>query len=133
MTWILEHPYEVFASFLAVTTGLAIMARLIIAALGQWAKTTPSTHDDEVIASWAAKADAAVAILDVIRRCLPRVVVGPWPTTQPIASVSKGNTVAPMKPISGMPPAPLIEAAIGDMPRIDWPPSDGGKDGEKPS
>jgi hypothetical protein len=110
MNYIIEHPYEALVTLLAVTTGAAICARLVIGVISTYAKTTPDTADDEAAAKWAARLDAIVSALDIVRRAMPRVVVGPLRTTQPIANATG---MQPMKPVSM--PAPPLSIGQGDI------------------
>jgi hypothetical protein len=105
-TWITQHPTESITAVLAVTTTLAIAIRAAIPLLTKLADLTSSRADNEFLLRVAPKLDAVIAALDVVRRILPRVVVGPLPSTQPIASATGGRTIPPpMQPISS-PPAP---------------------------
>lgn len=107
MNWILSHPYESLVSLLTVTTSIATVAHLAIPALAKWAESTPGDTDDKLVAKWGARIDAVIAVLDVLRRCMPRVVIGPTLRTQPLASVAGRPTIpslAPMKPLSSPPP-----------------------------
>ena len=124
MSWILEHPYEALVWLLGVTTGIATAAHLAIPALAKWAESTPGTGDDELIAAWGKRIDTVLAVLDVIRRVLPRVVIGPTVRTQPLASVAGRPTVpslAPMRPLSA-PPAP--RTTLQPWPEVIAPPED---------
>lgn len=108
MSWILQHPYESLVWILGVTTSVAAAAHLAIPALAKWAEGTPGDSDDKLIAKWGARIDSVIAVLDIIRRVMPRVVIGPTVRTQPLASVAGRPTIpslAPMKPLSA-PPAP---------------------------
>jgi len=104
--WITQHPTESITAVLAVTTTIAVAIRAAIPMLTKLADLTSSRADNELLLRAAPKLDAVIAALDVLRRVLPRVVVGPLPSTQPIASASGGRTIPPpMRPISN-PPAP---------------------------
>lgn len=100
-TW-LTDPKVVVGAVLAFTTTASGIAHVVIKALAKRAATTPGTDDDEKYARWLDRIDTVMFIADVVRR-MPRVIMGPFPATQPIASVA-GGSLAPMKPLS-VPPA----------------------------
>jgi hypothetical protein len=107
--WILAHPYQAAVTALAVTTGIAIAIRGAIPLLTKLADLTSTKADNEFLLRLAPKLDTVIAALDVLRRLLPRVVVGPLPSTQPIASASGRPTMPPsstppMKSLSAPPP-----------------------------
>ena len=102
-TWLTDPRISVPA-FLAFTTIASGIARYVIIKLAKRATTTPGTDDDERYARWLDRIDTNMFIAEVIRR-MPRVTIGPFPATQPIASVT-GGSLAPMKPLSAVPPAP---------------------------
>jgi hypothetical protein len=125
MSWVLEHPTEAITAALAVTTTIAITIRGAIPLLTKLADTTSTRVDNEFLLKLTPKLDALIAALDVLRRVMPRVVVGPLPSTQPIASASGRPTVPPpMKPISA-PPAP--STTLRPWPEVITPPQ-----GEEP-
>jgi hypothetical protein len=106
MNWILEHPTEAITAGLAVTTTIAISIRAAIPLLTKLADLTSTRVDNEFLLKLTPKLDALIAALDVLRRIMPRVVMGPLPSTQPIASASGRPTrPPPMKSISA-PPVP---------------------------
>ena len=107
MNWILAHPYEALVWLLSATTAVATAAHLAIPALAKWAETTPGEEDDMLVATWGKRIDTVIAVLDILRRVMPRVVVGPTTRTQPLASVAGRPTIpslAPMRPLSAPPP-----------------------------
>ena len=103
--WIVQHPTEAAIAVLAFGNTVTGLAWVVIRGYAKRAESTPDLADDLEAAKWVARVDRIVAVLDIIRRCVPRVVVGPLPSTQPIASVTGRPTLPPMKPISS-PPAP---------------------------
>lgn len=118
--WIAAHPTEAAAATLAVTTSTAIAIRAAIPMLTKLADSTSTRVDNEFLLKLTPKLDALIAALDVLRRIMPRVVVGPLPSTQPIASATGRPTVPPpMKPISA-PPAP--STTLRPWPEVITPP-----------
>lgn len=100
-TW-LSDPRFVVPGVLGVTSTLSGIAHVVIKALAARAATTPTKEDDERYARWLERVDTVMFVLDVVRR-MPRLTVGPFPSTQPIASVA--TSLPPMKPLSAPPPA----------------------------
>jgi len=90
---------------LATTTTIAIAIRGAIPALTKLADVTSTQADNAFLLWLTPKLDSVIATLDVIRRVMPRVVVGPLPRTQPLASASGRTTLPSMRPVS-MPPPP---------------------------
>jgi len=124
MSWILEHPTESITAALAVTTTLAIAIRGVIPLLTRLADLTSTRVDNEFLLKLTPKLDGVIAALDVLRRVMPRVVVGPLPSTQPIATASGRATMPPpMKPISS-PPAPSTTLRPWPAPEVIMPPED---------
>jgi hypothetical protein len=121
MSWILEHPTETVLAVLAFGNTVTGLAWVVIRAYAKRAESTPDLADDISAALWVARIDRIVAVLDIIRRCVPRVVVGPLPSTQPIASVTGRPTIPPMKPISS-PPPPFTTLKPWPMPEVITPP-----------
>lgn len=103
--WILKHPYEALATLLAGTTSVAVAIRAAIPALNKLADLTATQADNDFLLRLTPVIDKVIAALDILRRALPRVVMGPLPSTQPIASASGRVTVPPMRSISA-PPSP---------------------------
>jgi hypothetical protein len=119
--WILAHPAEAALAALGTTTSIAMGIRVFIPALSAIAAKTVTKADDEAVTRLASGLDWLIVALDAARRVLPRVVVGPLPSTQPIAKA--GTSMASMKPVSMPPPGPeviqpvrFIEAPIPPAP-----------------
>lgn len=122
MNWVLEHPTEAITAALAVTTTIAIAIRGAIPLLTKLADMTSTRVDNEFLLKLTPKLDAVIGALDVLRRIMPRVVVGPLPSTQPIASASGRPTrPPPMKSISS-PPAP--STTLRPWPEVITPPGE---------
>lgn len=102
MNALLTNPWLVAGTVLGITSTLSGIAHVVIKALAARAATTPGKEDDEKYARWLDRVDTVMFIADVIRR-MPRFTVGPFPGTQPIATVA--TSLPPMKPLSA-PPAP---------------------------
>jgi hypothetical protein len=120
--WILEHPTQTITAVLTVTTSIAVAIRGAIPLLTKLADMTSTRVDNEFLLKLTPKLDVAIAALDVLRRIMPRVVVGPLPSTQPIASASGRPTMPPpMKPISS-PPAP--STTLRPWPEVVTPPGE---------
>jgi hypothetical protein len=99
--WILANPAEAALAALGVTTSAAMAIRVLIPALSAIAGKTSTKADDEAVTRLASWLDWLIVALDAARRMLPRVVVGPLPSMQPIAKAA--TSVPQMKPVS-MPP-----------------------------
>lgn len=104
--WILANPAEAALAALGTTTSIAMAIRAIIPALSAIATKTVTKADDEAVTRLASGLDWLIVALDAARRVLPRVVVGPLPSTQPIAKA--GTSMASMKPVSMPPPGPKV-------------------------
>lgn len=113
-TWLTHNPYAIAMAVVGVLTVIAGGAHGAILLLAKYAATTPGDEDDKRYAKWLAWTDALMAFLDVVRR-MPRLTVGPLPSTQPIASVTNtGATLPPMKPLSSAPPAATVAPTTED-------------------
>jgi hypothetical protein len=103
--WFVAHQAQLavaIVAVLAITTSIAMTIRAIVPTLGAIARTTATKADDEAVTRLAGWLDWLIVALDIVRR-MPRIVVGPLPSTQPIA-----RSVAPkpmVKPLSVPPPA----------------------------
>lgn len=115
--WLTEHPYQLAAWVVGVLTAIAGGAHVAILVLAKYASTTPGDEDDQRYAKWLVWVDALMAFLDIVRR-MPRLTVGPLPSTQPIASVAGGKTLPPMKALS-VPPRPPIAPELDEQPPPD--------------
>jgi hypothetical protein len=104
--WILANPSEAALTVLATTTAAAMAIRVLIPALSAIAAKTTTKADDEAVTRLASGLDWLIVALDAARRILPRVVVGPLPSNQPIAKAA--TSVPPMKPVSMPPPGPEV-------------------------
>jgi hypothetical protein len=116
--WILAHPAEAALAALGTTTSIAMAIRVLIPALSAVAAKTATKADDEAVTRLASGLDWLIVALDAARRVLPRVVVGPLPSNQPIATAA--TSVPPMKSVSMPPPGPEIIQPVrfvGDDPR----------------
>jgi hypothetical protein len=117
-TWVWNHPAQAALAVLGFGSSVAGFARLVIASYAKYTATTPDPNDDVEAARLLERADRIVAIADIVRRCMFRVVIGPFPSTQPIARLSArpGVPEAPrtlpmpaMKPLSVPPPVGELE------------------------
>jgi hypothetical protein len=104
--WILANPSEAALTVLATTTAAAMAIRVLIPALSAIAAKTTTKADDEAVTRLASGLDWLIVALDAARRVLPRVVIGPLPSNQPIAKA--GTSMASMKPVSMAPPGPEV-------------------------
>ena len=104
LDWILSHPTETVLALLGIGNTFVGLVYAVVHASAKWAESTPDKADDIAIAKWVVRVDRLVAILDIARRFVPRVTIGPLPSTQPIASIAGRVTLPPMKPISSPPP-----------------------------
>ena len=109
--WILAHPAEAALAALGTTTSIAMAIRAIIPTLSAVAARTATKADDEAVTRLASSIDWLIVALDIVRR-MPRIVIGPLPSTQPIAKAA--TSVPPMKPVSLPPPPP----PAGSVPMI---------------
>lgn len=119
--------------FLGITTAIAMVLRGAIPLLRALAQRTATKRDDQVVGALELVVNDVIVFCDVVKRMLPRVTIGPLPSTQPIARSlppRSGNTipgpapvlgVEPMKPLSVPPPVPSnaqraegIERALKD-------------------
>lgn len=117
MQWILAHPAEAALAVLGTTTSIAMAIRVLIPALSAIAASTATKEDDEAVSRLAGWVDWLIVALDALRRVIPRVVVGPLPSNQPIAKAA--TSVPPMKPVSMPPPGPEVikpVVLLGDEP-----------------
>jgi hypothetical protein len=108
MEWILAHPTDAALAALATTTAIAMAIRVLIPVLSAIAERTATKADDEAVTRLAGWLDWLIVALDAARRVLPRVVVGPLPSRQPIATSAAPKPIA--LPLSVPPPvgtAPL--------------------------
>jgi mannose/fructose/N-acetylgalactosamine-specific phosphotransferase system component IIC len=103
MNWILAHPTDAALAALATTTAIAMAIRVLIPSLSAIAAHTATKEDDEAVTKLASWLDWLIVALDTAKRFLPRVVVGPLPSTQPIATSIA--PIPPAKPLSAPPPA----------------------------
>lgn len=103
MNELLTNPWLVAGTVLGITSTLSGIAHVVIKALAARAATKASKDDEAKYARWLDRVDTIMFVADVIRR-MPRFTVGPFPSTQPIASVA--TSLPPMKPLSAPPPAP---------------------------
>jgi hypothetical protein len=103
--WILAHPAEAALAALGTTTSIAMGIRALIPTLSAIAATTATKGDDEAVTRLAGFLDWLTVALDIVRR-MPRVVIGPLPSTQPIAKAA--TSIRPMKPVSMPPPGPEV-------------------------
>jgi hypothetical protein len=92
--WILAHPAEAALAALGTTTSIAMAIRVLIPALSAIAEHTATKADDEAVTRLASSLDWLIVALDAARRVLPRVVVGPLPSTQPIATSIRPEPMA---------------------------------------
>src|SRR3954470_704758 len=92
--WILAHPAEAALAALGTTTSIAMAIRVLIPALSAIAEHTATKADDEAVTRLASSLDWLIVALDAARRVLPRVVVGPLPSTQPIATSIRTEPMA---------------------------------------
>jgi hypothetical protein len=112
--WILKNPTDALLAVLATTTAIAMAIRVAIPALSAIAAHTATKADDEAVTRLASWVDWTIVALDAVRRVLPRVVIGPLPSNQPIATSMR--PARPAKPLSAPPPAGdtlTIPAALG--------------------
>lgn len=73
-------------TILSITTTLRGVCRALIVVIKQWALTTETKADDEWIDNkLSPRVELVLNALDILRRALPAVVLGPWPSTQPLA------------------------------------------------
>jgi hypothetical protein len=72
------------AEVLAATTATVIALRGLIALLSKLAEHTATKADDEAALKLSAALDKVTWALDLLRRFLPRVVVGPMPAAVPL-------------------------------------------------
>jgi len=104
-------------AILGATTAVAIALRGAIPALHAFAQHRRSKRMDDAITGFDHVLEALVQLCDVARRVIPRVVIGPLPSTQPLATImpakqeSPQSVMAPMKPLSVPPP-------IGKEPKL---------------
>jgi hypothetical protein len=120
--WILAHPAEAALAALGTTTSIAMAIRVLIPALSAIAAKTATKADDEAVTRLASSLDWLIVALDAARRMLPRVVVGPLPSTQPIATTLRPQPL--VKPVSLPPlgpeviqPVRFIEAPVPPPPK----------------
>jgi hypothetical protein len=125
--WILANPAEAALATLGVTTSAAMFIRVLIPALSAIAAKTTTKADDEAVTRLASGLDWLIVALDAARRMLPRVVVGPLPSTQPIATSTRPQPTAlavsvPPPPVGGVVVPPIIirrsEPLLTDEPPI---------------
>lgn len=93
---------------LGVTTTICIAIRAVIPAIQAYVDKTVGTADDAFMARWVPRLDALIGALDIARRFIPRVVVGPLVKNQPIATIIGRATLPSIKPLSMPPPMPLV-------------------------
>jgi hypothetical protein len=103
--WILANPAEAALAALGVTTSAAMAIRALIPTLSAIALHTATKADDEAVTRLASWVDQLIVILDIVRR-MPRIVIGPLPSTQPIATTLRPQPLA--KPVSLPPPGPEV-------------------------
>jgi len=120
--WITAHPAETAWAVVGFTTSLAILIRGAIPVLANLALLTATRADDDFIAKLGPVLDKLIAALDIIRRG-PRLVIGPFPSTQPIARVAEPRPS--MRPVSGAPPAPEpVTTTLRQWPEVITPPGE---------
>jgi hypothetical protein len=104
--WFVAHQAQLamaIVAVLAITTSIAMTIRAIIPTLSAIAKTTATKADDDAVTRLATWLDWFIVALDIVRR-MPRIVVGPLPSTQPIATTIRPQP--PVKALSVPPPGP---------------------------
>lgn len=102
MNWALQNPEAALLALLATTTSIAMGIRVAIPLLSALAARTATKADDEAVSRLATWVDWLIVMLDIIRR-MPRIVIGPLPSTQPIATSIRPAPMA--RPLSVPPPA----------------------------
>lgn len=110
MEWILAHPTDAALAALATTTAIAMAIRVLIPVLSAIAERTATKADDEAVTRLAGWLDWLIVALDAARRVLPRVVVGPLPSRQPIATSAAPKPIA--LPLSVPPPAGAMPLSV---------------------
>ena len=119
--------------WLLIATAVVGLLRGLIAAFARFAEHTLTKADDEAAVKLAAVFDGLASALDIARRFIPRVVVGPLPRSQPIASESlRSLPPPPSQPTTQRGPRSLKPTRLHPVPspratKTPPPPAGGGE------
>lgn len=110
LDWIAAHPAAAALAALTATTSVAVAIRGVLPVLIKLADHAATKPEHDFFVRLLPRLDVLIGVLDVLRRVIPRVVMGPLPSTQPIASraAGAGGSLKPgsMKPVGGAPAEP---------------------------